>query len=47
MDDHILQSRHETKDAGELETFREEFVGLCWLGGPNCLINMLYLSYLM
>ena len=47
MDDHILQSRHETKDAGELETFLEEFVGLCWLGGPNCLISMLYLSYLM
>ena len=47
MDDHILQSRHETKDAGELETFREEFVGLCWLVGSNCLINMLYLSYLM
>ena len=47
MDDHILQSRHEIKDADELETFREGFVGLCWLDGPNSLISMLYLSYLM
>ena len=47
MDDHILQSRHEIKNADELETFREGFVGLCWLDGPNSLISMLYLSYLM
>ena len=47
MDDHILQSRHEIRNAGDLETFRERFRGLCWLDGPNSLISMLYLSYLM
>ena len=41
MDEHILQSRHEIKNADELETFRERFRGLCWLDGPNSLISML------
>ena len=44
MDEHILQSRREIKNADELETFRERFRGLCWLDGPNSLISMLYLS---
>ena len=43
MDDHILQSRHEIRNADDLETFRERFRKLCWLDGPNRSISMLYL----
>ena len=42
--DHILQNRHEIRDADDLETFRERFRRLCWLDGPNRSIIMLYLK---